>query len=214
MARTPGRPAANADTLSREALLELAFDEFASHSFNQVSLRALAKKIGVSDSLFNHHFGSKEKLWFEVVDTIMEREFRQLIGSLQQDPTLDNPLATLRNYIEIMLQVARSKPAMFKLVFRGLEDEEARALHVRDKYIKPYLKIIDRALLLCIERGEIRALSSVALHTLILGAVNILIRPEFVLQGIENNADDGIQVSELVAIIMHGIVPAPASNPA
>jgi len=107
MARSPGRPAANTNTITREELLEQAFEEFSQRSFNDVSLRALAKKLSVSDSLFNHHFGSKQKLWTEVVDTIIEREFRLLISELQQDTALDNPLGMLRNYIVVMLEVGR-----------------------------------------------------------------------------------------------------------
>lgn len=213
MARSPGRPAANTHTLSREELLEHAFEEFSQRSFNDVSLRALAKKLSVSDSLFNHHFGSKQKLWTEVVDTIIEREFRLLISELQQDFTLDNPLSTLRNYIVVMLEVAKRKPAMFKLIFSGLGDDQERAEYVREKYIRPYLKIIDRSIALCVERGEIRNVSNVTLHTLILGSVDILIRPDFVMQGIEDPTNQGVQVTALVDVIMHGLMPQPTPEP-
>ena len=207
MGRAPGRPAANANTLSRTELLEHAFEEFSERSFNDVSLRALAKKLRVSDSLFNHHFGSKQKLWREVVDTIIEREFRQLISELQLDPAMDNALSMLRNYISVMLEVAKHKPAMFKLIFNVLSDDEERAEYVLDRYLKPYMKIVDRALGLCIERGEIRNVTNVTLHTLILGSVNMLIRPEFAMQGIEDTSRQGIQVDSLVDVIMHGLIP-------
>lgn len=207
MARSPGRPAANANTLTREELLEFAFEEFSQRSFNDVSLRALAKKLSVSDSLFNHHFGSKQKLWTEVVDTIIEREFRLLIAELNLDIAFDQPLSMLRNYIVVMLEVAKRKPAMFKLIFSGLNDDLERAHYVREKYIKPYLKIVDKALALCIERGEIRDVSNVTLHTLILGSVDMLIRPEFVMQGIEDPTNQGIKLNALVDVIMHGLIP-------
>lgn len=207
MGRAPGRPAANANTLSRTELLEHAFEEFSERSFNDVSLRALAKKLRVSDSLFNHHFGSKQKLWREVVDTIIEREFRQLISELQLDPAMDNALSMLRNYISVMLEVAKHKPAMFKLIFNVLSDDEERAEYVLDRYLRPYMKIVDRALALCIERGEIRSVSNVTLHTLILGSVNMLIRPDFAMQGIDDTRRQGIQVDSLVDVIMHGLIP-------
>ncbi|MCK5792667.1 MAG: TetR/AcrR family transcriptional regulator, partial [Ketobacter sp.] len=175
--------------------------------FNSVSLRALAKKLGVSDSLFNHHFGSKQKLWNEVVDSIIGHEFSLLIADLKLDSALDNPLSMLRNYIVVMLEVAKRKPAMFKLIFSGLNDEEQRALYVRDRYIKPYLKIIDKALANCIERGEIRDVSNVTLHTLILGSVDMLIRPDFVMQSIVDSKQQGIEVQSLVDVIMHGLAP-------
>ena len=207
MGRAPGRPAANANTLSRTDLLEHAFEEFSERSFNDVSLRALAKKLRVSDSLFNHHFGSKQKLWREVVDTIIEREFSRLISELQLDPAMDNALSMLRNYITIMLEVAERKPAMFKLIFNVLSDDEERAEYVLDRYLRPYMKIVDRALTLCIERGEIRNVTNVTLHTLILGSVNMLIRPEFAMQGIDDTSRQGIQVDSLVDVIMHGLIP-------
>jgi TetR/AcrR family transcriptional regulator len=205
MGRAPGRPAANATTISRHDLLEHAYEEFSEKSFNDVSLRQLAKKIGVSDSLFNHHFGSKQKLWNEVVDTIIEREFRLLISELKTDSVQDNPLSMLRNYIVVMLQVAHDKPAMFKLIFSGLASGNERIYYLQDKYLKPYLKIVDKSLQLSIERKLIRPVTNVTLHTLILGCVDMLIRPEFALQGVNDSTNQGIQVDALVDVIMNGL---------
>ena len=89
MSKTRGRPLAK-DRIRRDELLELAYQEFSEFGFKNVSIRKLAAKIGVSDSLFVHHFGSKQKLWYEVVDTLIEREFKFLIAQQkQQVPPLE-----------------------------------------------------------------------------------------------------------------------------
>ena len=66
MSKARGRPL-DKDRIKRDKLLELAFQEFSEHDFKNVSIRKLAADVGVSDSLFIHHFGSKQKLWYEVV---------------------------------------------------------------------------------------------------------------------------------------------------
>ena len=185
MARTPGRPAAASDTPSREQLLHLAFNAFCSHGFDGVSIRKLAKSIGVSDSLFIHHFKSKKQLWFEVVDTHLEQEFQQLIQQLRNNQQTQLPLDLLKSYIKNMIEVASNKPAMFQLIFSELEQENERSQYVREKYLRPFLTAMDHALEQCVEEKHIAPMSNTTLHTMMLGSVSMILKPGFLYQGFD-----------------------------
>lgn len=209
MAKSRGRPL-DKDKLDRAELLELACREFCDRGFDGVSIRKLAAQIGVSDSLFVHHFGSKQKLWHEAVDTLIDREFRQLIELLQRSHYNVDPLQWLRLNFAGFLQLARSRPAMFRLLFNELDTGGERAAYLKSRYLVPYVKLFDQAIDLCRERHLIKSVTNHSIHTLLLGAVKILINPGFLQLGRPEGEPvsdrNGVQVDDLVEMIFYGVV--------
>jgi AcrR family transcriptional regulator len=74
------------DNAPRQRLLEGAIDYVAQHGLADVSLRTLAAALGTSHRMLIHHFGSKERLWVEIVRTVEARQ-RELLGQILPDPT-------------------------------------------------------------------------------------------------------------------------------
>ncbi len=71
----------------RRHLLEAATDYVAEHGIAGLSLRRLGAAIGTSHRMLIHHFGSKERLFVEIVRT-SERRQRELLAQLRRDPEL------------------------------------------------------------------------------------------------------------------------------
>ncbi len=69
----------------RDALLDAAIDYVAANGLSDVSLRTLAAALGTSHRMLIFHFGSKERLWVEIVQTV-ERRQRELLGEFLPDP--------------------------------------------------------------------------------------------------------------------------------
>src|ERR1700748_1757460 len=74
----------------REGLLAGAIDYVAQHGLSDVSLRTLATALGTSHRMLIHHFGSKERLWVEIVRTVEARQ-RELLADILPDP--EQPIA-------------------------------------------------------------------------------------------------------------------------
>src|SRR5437588_11165036 len=53
----------------RDRLLDAAIDHVAQNGLGDLSLRGLAAALGTSHRMLIHHFGSKERLWVEIVRT-------------------------------------------------------------------------------------------------------------------------------------------------
>ncbi len=53
---------------TRQAILEAATHRFATHSYERVGVREIAADAGVTAALVNRYFGSKEKLFAEVIE--------------------------------------------------------------------------------------------------------------------------------------------------
>jgi AcrR family transcriptional regulator len=62
----------------RQRLLERAIAYVARHGLSDVSLRTLAAALGTSHRMLIHHFGSKERLWVEIVRAVDARERERL----------------------------------------------------------------------------------------------------------------------------------------
>src|SRR5512142_3232525 len=78
-----------ARTSPRQRLLDGAIEYVAEHGLADVSLRTLAAALGTSHRMLIHHFGSKERLWIEIVNTVEARQ-RELLGEILPDP--DQPV--------------------------------------------------------------------------------------------------------------------------
>jgi AcrR family transcriptional regulator len=72
----------------RYRLLDAAIDHVAQNGLGDLSLRGLAAALGTSHRMLIHHFGSKERLWVEIVRTVEQRQ-RELLGDLIPDPGAD-----------------------------------------------------------------------------------------------------------------------------
>jgi AcrR family transcriptional regulator len=70
----------------KQRLLEGAIEYVAANGMSDVSLRTLAAALGTSHRMLIFHFGSKERLWVEIVQTVEERQ-RELLGDILPDPS-------------------------------------------------------------------------------------------------------------------------------
>lgn len=77
------------DKSTKQQLLDASIDWVATHGIGELSLRQLATELGTSHRMLIFYFGSKEKLWIEIVRTVEERQ-REQLRALLPDP--DKPL--------------------------------------------------------------------------------------------------------------------------
>ncbi|MGR5236625.1 TetR/AcrR family transcriptional regulator [Vibrio alfacsensis] len=86
--RKQGRRSAETAEQTKCLILKVAADMFCELGYERVSLRNISEKAGVSHSLIRHHFGSKEKIWQAVSDTLdefMQSYMAELINALPQN---------------------------------------------------------------------------------------------------------------------------------
>jgi AcrR family transcriptional regulator len=77
------------DESTRQQLLDASIDWVATHGIGELSLRQLAAALGTSHRMLIFHFGSKQKLWIEIVRTVEQRQ-RDWLRELPPDP--DKPV--------------------------------------------------------------------------------------------------------------------------
>lgn len=174
--RKRGRPSRDDSAMSREAILQKAFEAFARQGFEGVSLRQLAKECGVSDSLLSHHFGSKQQLWFEAADSVFQPLYQRLIQTLD---SVDAPNVAwqLRNNLKASLCMMAQEAQTIAFMFREGEGDTERADHLRRHYLIPYTDRIHALVDQARDQGLMRKLSHEACTAMVLGIMRMLVVP-------------------------------------
>jgi AcrR family transcriptional regulator len=165
-ARRPrGRPRAEQSPASSEEILEAALRAFATFGYDGCSVRMLNRELGVSHSLINARFGSKEGLWYATVDWA----FAPLAAKLQTafDPTLSDPLEQLRITIRTFLTYSAEHPELLGLMNIEARQDTERLAYVYETYIEPTLAPIGRLLDHLADCGRTRPVPLRAFHFLL-----------------------------------------------
>lgn len=165
---------------AKERYLDIAFARFAELGFHGASLADLAKDAGVTKQALLHHFGTKERLYAEVLARLCAR----LCAALDavDRPT---PEARLLAYFERFAVEMIDHPLEARLVVRALLDSDPSA---RVWPLQPYL---DRLGEISLEterwRGAARE-EALASCSLLLGAVQYLAIAAPTLRGMYGDA--------------------------
>ncbi|WP_170560177.1 TetR/AcrR family transcriptional regulator [Ruegeria atlantica] len=106
----------------RVGYLTVASKQFATHGYHGVSLAALAGEAGVSKQALLHFFGTKQKLYSEVLSGLASRQFAEIEAAKQPDPVMH-----LKTYLDRFLASNLSLPDDARLTVRALLDVHANA---------------------------------------------------------------------------------------
>ncbi len=99
----------------RNELLDTAEEQLADTSVEELSLRALARSVGVSQTAPYRHFRDKN----ELLAALATRGYRKLLGALQEaaQQVGDDPEAEMHSFAHTYVNYAVGNPDLFKLMF-------------------------------------------------------------------------------------------------
>ncbi|MEO0595675.1 MAG: TetR/AcrR family transcriptional regulator [Chloroflexota bacterium] len=97
----------------REAIIETALAIIESDGLEKLSLRQVARQIGVSHQAPYKHFANRDHILAEVV----QRTFDDFASYLDVHPTSDDPRADMAQMGRAYVQYALSHPTQYRLMF-------------------------------------------------------------------------------------------------
>lgn len=119
---------------TRAQFLDTAEALFADRGFYGVSIAAVADELGLTKQALLHHFGSKEKLYGEVLAQI-SRRFEAIDHGAHK---LTDPVGRLTAFFSALHDDAQKQQT--RLLMRELLDNKQRADNVGAWYLKPFLE--------------------------------------------------------------------------
>ncbi|WP_182481928.1 TetR/AcrR family transcriptional regulator [Henriciella algicola] len=151
---------------TREQLLDTAETLFAERGFYGVSIAAIADELGLTKQALLHHFGTKEKLYGEVLKRISDR-FDALEDNRDQAPE-----EVFAAYLRNLNTWSHAQPQQTALLMRELLDNRQRAGSAGTWYLKPFLdRLADKVLALEKWQDATRP-QGLAMAYQLLGAIN------------------------------------------
>ncbi len=156
-------------TTTRSQLLTTARSLFAERGFDGVSIAQIAKELSVTKQALLHHFGSKEKLYGEVLRGISE-EFEAQRKALKLDGL--EPRGALPLYLLSMLPRDAAETERTRLLMRELLDNQRRAESAKNWYLADFLDGLIGMVLALPNWNQARPMQALALAYQLLGAIN------------------------------------------
>ncbi|MGD1935752.1 MAG: TetR/AcrR family transcriptional regulator [Candidatus Phaeomarinobacter sp.] len=130
-------------TTTRPDLLQAALTLFAERGFYGASIAEISRELGLTKQALLHHFGTKEKLYGDVLQLINDQMLEQM-EALQTRPS--PPEHHLEETIVALYGPGPEATLGARVIMRELLDNVSRAEQARSWYLKPFLeKLIDMA---------------------------------------------------------------------
>ena len=120
---------------TRELLLDRAEALFAERGFYGVSIAAIANELALTKQALLHHYGSKEKLYGEVLKRISDRFDADI-------PTVGDPKDRLKTYLIGLYRPGAEGKETTRVLMRELLDNRNRADSAGTWYLKPFLEAL------------------------------------------------------------------------
>ena len=122
---------------TREKIIQAALQLFSERGFYGASMDQIGREVGLTKQALIHHFGSKEKLYGAVLETISQGLLADLRQPDEQHSATNEAgfsAAVLRIY-----QRTQDYPAETQLLMRELLDNRRRASQAGTWYLRPFL---------------------------------------------------------------------------
>jgi AcrR family transcriptional regulator len=142
--RKPKAPEAN-----RTRIVQAAMDEFASRGFKGASMDAIAARTHTTRAMINYYFGSKEKVYLEVLEQVYA-EIRHAESFLDLEHL--EPVDAIRRIVEFTFDYYLSHQYFVRIV---VAENQAKGRHFRkSKAMRTLNRPIIDMLARVIERGQ------------------------------------------------------------
>lgn len=102
----------------RDALLQAAEEEIGEHGAGAVSLRAIARRVGVSHQAPGHHFGDREGLFTALAAKGFRTLERRMTTARRRAPAGATPAERVATLGVAYMLFAKQHPALFAVMFR------------------------------------------------------------------------------------------------
>lgn len=181
----------DADTLeptgTRERILQAAAAAFAERGFYGTSIATIVATLPLTKQALLHHFGSKQKLYGEVLRQISERLTDEL-NRLEREES--EPVDELEHIIVAIYDSCVNHPIDTALLMRELLDNPKRAAQTHAWYLQPFLERMTEAANAAMPTGTSRHVALAWVYQL-LGAINYFVVSEATLQQMLGATDYG-----------------------
>jgi len=144
--RGPGRPAGSNGDATRRTLLDAALAAFARRGYEGMSVRDLARELGVSHNLVHHHYGSKWALWRAALEHGCEPSAAELFALIEASRQRTDWDASVLECITGAVGLLARHPAVATIVADECARGGPRLDYLYERYLQPMATLLAEVL--------------------------------------------------------------------
>lgn len=155
----------------RPRILEAALNEFAEKGFEDASLAAIARKVGVTAPLILYHFGSKQNLWKDAMEILCVRMDCVVVTALEDSRGMSGRNA-LRVMVRRLVQFFAANPGTHRLLSDDAMTAGPHADWLTAGQLAPLFEKIESVFDRAVDEGCVRPMPFELALFMILGAAS------------------------------------------
>lgn len=144
--RLPGRPVGSDGEAARRAIVEAGLVAFAARGYEAMSVRDLARELGVSHNLIHHHYGSKAALWRAALEHGFGPSAAELVSLVERSGRNSDWDTAVRESIQGAIRLLARHPQVTAILVQESARGGARLDFLFDRYMKPFADLLARLL--------------------------------------------------------------------
>lgn len=215
--RGRGRPKTTAlaqDVSPRERLIAAAIPLFATNGYETVSTGQIATAADLSQPMVHYHFKSKDRIWYEAMETLMDDLAKRFPNRREELKDLD-PVARLKVLTRRFILMSASDTTLSRIILHESLVQSERLAWLVERYVGRGFEDFDEAIREGVDANQIKPLPIYAVSNTIITASSFT----FCLAGMirmvyDKNITDPVHIQEMadciVEILFHGIVRTPS----
>lgn len=165
------RPAGASRPGVRQQILEAALAEFAEKGFQEASLAAIARRLGVTAPLVLYHFGSKANLWREALEVFCSN-LAAVVQRAAEDGNGMEGREALRLMVRRLVHFFATNRAAYRLMRDEGGVENGQSDWFTSKNLLPIIEQIETVYDRAVAEGAVRPAPFETTFFMILGAVS------------------------------------------
>jgi AcrR family transcriptional regulator len=164
----------------KEALISAGLEILSEKGIEGISLRKVARKVGVSHTAPYNHFSDKQGLLAAISTAGHEQLYHTLLNSFEESKHSSTDI--ISQIAWSYLEFALANPSMFKLMFSGaLEEERAHPEYV--EISTKNISLFEEIILYCQNKGQLKEgkveIVAIKLWSSVHGFANLILEDQF-----------------------------------
>jgi TetR/AcrR family transcriptional regulator len=207
-AARPSQPAARPGV--RDQILEAALREFADKGFQESSLAAIARRVGVTAPLILYHFGSKANLWRQALEVFCSGFSSVIDGAVAEGREAEGREA-LRLVVMRLSQFFAANRSAYRLMRDDGGTGSGHGEWFASRRLRPVVRQIEVVYKRAVDEGAVRPAPFETTFFMILGAISCYLESrDLVTHLFESATEDSDQFLEsyteqVLALVFDGL---------
>ena len=189
-ASVPTAPAGTGRPGVRNQILEAAVGEFAEKGFQEASLAAIARRVGVTAPLVLYHFGSKANLWRQALE-VFSASFAAVIDDAVEEGNSLEGREAFRLIVRRLVHFFAANRAAYRLMRDEGGTEAGHSEWFASRRLGPAVKQVEAVYRRAVDEGALRPAPFETTFFMILGAVSCYLESRGLVSHLFGSVDQG-----------------------